>query len=252
MCTIFLYTFFSLKNFKLLTYCAQIQNRPKKMAIKLAKRLFCVTFERIFLSCTVLLDNMKFREMKFLWIENCFMVHWLVSNYHSKTYSACEELYRKGKICSIEMNNYLINDYKELLEESNRNYILILYSINLKCFHLRNEQKYHLALSQICLKWCIQHLILSLVKSSCGANERKYSGLCTSNTIIELSNEDMKKLNEMMKRKDNKTYIFLFEMEEFFSIFALSGKSLLNVKKNLNKKITNIHKKQISIDQLTF
>ncbi|ETO00237.1 hypothetical protein RFI_37210, partial [Reticulomyxa filosa] len=93
-----------------------------------------------------------------------------------------------------------------------------------ECFHLRNEQKYNLTLSQICLKWCIQHLIISLVKSYCGANERKYSCLCTSNTIIELSNEDMKKLNEMMKRKRQQN-LFLFEMEEFFSYLFVASTS---------------------------
>jgi diketogulonate reductase-like aldo/keto reductase len=166
-----------------------------------------------------------------------YLIHWPVPEGHEhdyqelnkETWRAFEKLYRDGKIKAIGLSNFKIEYIDQLLETAE-----IIPMVNQIEFHpgaynkellqycsehnivveawgplgqgrvfenpilTEIAQKYGKTVSQICLRWCIQHNIIPLPKSS--HKERILQNLDVFN--FEIDQHDMEKINNNDLFKD--------------------------------------------------
>lgn len=156
-----------------------------------------------------------------------FLIHWPKNNndkLNIETWKALEKLYKDGKTRAIGVSNFLENHLKIILDNCSikpavnqiefhpglirketidfckkHDIVLEAWSPLGKGKMLKNEtllllaQKYNKSVAQICLRWCLQNDVIPLPKSQ--NEERMKQNLNIFD--FEISNEDMKKINNM-------------------------------------------------------
>eukprot|EP00943_MAST-04B_sp_MAST-4B-sp1_P002253 g2253.t1 len=167
-----------------------------------------------------------------------FLVHWPLPGYHCETYKCLENLQKEGKVKSIGLSNYTIDDYKEL-EESGitvkpvcnqievnpglfrkktidyfmENDIIIAAYKPLRAGKILKNQvvidmasKYNVSPARLSILWGLQHDMIVIPKSSNPKNMRDNFVSNDDDKGVTLSKEDMSTLDSLTTEDDKKAW----------------------------------------------
>jgi diketogulonate reductase-like aldo/keto reductase len=154
-----------------------------------------------------------------------FLVHWPLPGYFTETYRALEDLYKEGKVKSLGLSNFTVEDYAELSKNmtvypvcnqievnpllyrkdtidfyKSKNIITVAYKPLGAASCLQNEtiiqiaSKYpNLTPGQLCIKWAAQNGLSVIPKSSNHGRMEENINIFNDDQVI--SDEDMVILN---------------------------------------------------------
>ena len=156
-----------------------------------------------------------------------FLVHWPLPGYFTETYRALEDLHKEGKVKSIGLSNFTMEDYTELSKTmtvppvvnqieinpllyrkktidfyKEKNIVCVGYKPLRAAACLKNDTvieiagKYsNLTPGQLCIKWGVQNGLSVIPKSS--NVDRMRQNLEVFGEDQTISNEDMETLNNL-------------------------------------------------------
>jgi methylglyoxal/glyoxal reductase len=147
-----------------------------------------------------------------------FLVHWPFPGLHTETYRCLEQLHAEGKLRSIGVSNYTVDDYKELKKTMKIKPVCNQIEVNpmlyrketIDFFHsngvricaykplgagktLKNQvvldlaSKYNVSAGQLCIRWGFQHGFVVITKSGNEGRMKDNYGIFN----FQISNEDM-------------------------------------------------------------
>ena len=167
-----------------------------------------------------------------------FLVHWPLPGYHCETYKCLESLQKEGKVKSIGLSNYTIDDYKELEESGitvkpvcnqievnpglfrkktidyfmEKDIIIAAYKPLRAGKILKNQvvidmaSKYNISPARLSILWGLQHDMLVIPKSSNPKNMRDNFVSNDDGKGVTLSKEDMSTLDALTTEDDKKAW----------------------------------------------